>query len=85
MLSTVLVPMILAGLRMSTRGRRAARAKRASAEMPRPGAMAPPRNSPRGETTSKVVAVPMSTTMMGGMGVAGSPLRRRSHVRGRRG
>ena len=30
-----------------------------------PGAMAPPRNSPLAETTSKVVAVPMSTTMVG--------------------
>ena len=54
------------GLRMSMRGRRAARAKRASAEIPRPGAMAPPRNSPRGEMASKVVAVPKSMTMMGG-------------------
>src|ERR1017187_7028879 len=58
--------MTLAGFRMSMRGRRAARAKRASAEMPSPGAMAPPRNSPRGEMQSKVVAVPKSTTMMGG-------------------
>ena len=41
--------MILAGLRMSMRGRRAARVKSASAEMPRPGAMAPPRNSPLAE------------------------------------
>jgi hypothetical protein len=43
----------------------AARVKSASAEMPSPGAMAPPRNSPLAETTSKVVAVPMSTTMQG--------------------
>src|SRR5665213_2297239 len=65
MLSVVLVPMILVGFLISTRVRRAARLKRASAEMPRPGAMAPPRNSPLRETTSKVVAVPMSTTMAG--------------------
>jgi len=58
MLSVVLVPMILAGFLISTRVRRAARAKRASAEMPMPGAMAPPMNSPLAETTSKVVAVP---------------------------
>ena len=37
MLSVVLVPMILAGFLISTRVRRAARAKSASAEMPRPG------------------------------------------------
>ena len=71
MLSTVPVPMTLAGLRMSTRGRRAARAKRASAEMPRPGAMAPPKNSPLRLMQSKVVAVPKSTTMMGGWEPAG--------------
>ena len=33
--------------------------------MPSPGAIAPPRNSPFLETTSNVVAVPMSTTMQG--------------------
>ncbi len=31
-------------------------------EMPIPGAMAPPRYSPRAEMASKVVAVPKSTT-----------------------
>ena len=36
--------------------------------------MAPPRNSPLGLMTSKVVAVPKSTTMMGALPVERSPL-----------
>jgi hypothetical protein len=43
----------------------AAREKSASALRPRPGAMAPPRYSPRAEMTSNFVAVPKSTTMHG--------------------
>ena len=45
--STVFWPMTLAGLRTSTRGRRAARWNSASAEMPMPGQITPPRYSPR--------------------------------------
>ena len=37
----------------------------ASSEMSMPGAMAPPMYSPRGLTTSNVVAVPKSTTIAG--------------------
>jgi len=57
MLATVLVPMTLPGFLMSMRGRRAVRENSASAEMPMPGAMEPPRYSPLAEMTSKVVAV----------------------------
>src|SRR5579875_523381 len=42
-----------------------ARAKRASRLISIPGRITPPRYSPWGETTSKVVAVPKSTTMRG--------------------
>ena len=62
---TVVPPMIDAGLRTSTRGSRAARWNRASAEMPMPGQMTPPRYSPAAEIASKVVAVPKSTTITG--------------------
>ena len=62
---TVERPMTLPGLRTSTRGRRAARWKRASALMPTPGQITPPRYSPFLVTTSKVVAVPKSTTITG--------------------
>ena len=55
----------VAGLRTSTRGRRAARWKSASAEIPMPGQITPPRYSPPREMTSKVVPVPKSTTMTG--------------------
>jgi hypothetical protein len=58
-------PITLPGLRMSTRGRRAARWKRASALTPTPVQITPPRYSPFLVTTSKVVAVPKSTTMTG--------------------
>ena len=57
--------MTLPGLRTSTRGRRAARWKSASALMPTPGQITPPTYSPFFVTTSKVVAVPKSTTMTG--------------------
>ena len=63
MLSTVPVPITLAGFFTSIRGSRAARLNKASAEIPSPGAIAPPINSPLGDTTSKVVAVPISTMM----------------------
>ena len=42
-----------------------ARAASASSEISMPGASAPPRNSPRALTTSKLVEVPKSTTMHG--------------------
>ncbi len=45
--------------------RRAARAKRASIETSMPGASTPPTYSPAGETTSKFVDVPKSTTITG--------------------
>lgn len=38
---------------------------RASTEISMPGAITPPVYSPRGETASKVVAVPKSTTIAG--------------------
>src|SRR2546430_1398997 len=62
---TVLVPITFPGSLISTRGSRAARAKRASDEIPSPGAMTPPRYSPFAEITSNVIAVPKSTTMHG--------------------
>ena len=49
----------------STLTRRAARAKRASIETSIPGASTPPTYSPSGETMSKLVEVPKSTTMHG--------------------
>ena len=63
MLATVFFPTTWGGRANSTRGSLEALRKRASIEMEMPGAMAPPRYSPRGETASKVVAVPKSTTM----------------------
>src|SRR5439155_23473684 len=62
---TVLVPITFPGSLISTRGSRAARANRASAEIPSPGAMTPPRYSPFAEITSNVIAGPKSTTMHG--------------------
>ena len=59
------VPMILPGSLISTRGSRAACENSASEAMPRPGAITPPRYSPRAEMASKVIAVPKSTTMHG--------------------
>ena len=53
------------GSRTSTRGRRAARWKSASALIPIPGQITPPAYSPLRVTTSKVVAVPKSTTITG--------------------
>jgi hypothetical protein len=50
---------------MSTRGSRAARWNSASALMPAPVQMTPPTYSPFRLTTSKVVAVPKSTTITG--------------------
>ena len=57
------VPMTRFGGESSTRGSRAVRRTSASADTPSPGAMAPPRYSPAAEITSKVMAVPASTTM----------------------
>ena len=59
----VLRPSTLEGIVSSTLGSFAARVKRASAAICTPGAITPPRYSPFGLTTSKVVAVPKSTTM----------------------
>jgi hypothetical protein len=63
MLATVFLPMAVRGRVISTRGSLAVRLYRASADTIRPGAMMPPAYSPLGVTTSKVVAVPKSTTM----------------------
>lgn len=57
--------MTCGGFRTSTRGSRAARWNSASAEIPTPGLMTPPRYSPAAEMASNVVAVPKSTTMIG--------------------
>ena len=65
MISTVFFPMTAFGAASSTRGRRAVEAHSAVAEIWIPGAIAPPRYSPRSETASYVVAVPKSTTMQG--------------------
>ena len=65
MLCTVFRPITDLGREISTRGSLAARWNNASAEMPIPGQIAPPRYSPRAEMASKVVAVPKSTTMHG--------------------
>ncbi len=59
--ATVFLPTTLSGFSKATRGSLLARWKSASIEMAIPGAMAPPRYSPRGVTASKVVAVPKST------------------------
>jgi hypothetical protein len=55
----------VSGSTKSTLKRRAARANRASIETSIPGASTPPTYSPSGETTSKFVDVPKSTTMHG--------------------
>src|SRR5579883_2131640 len=60
MLATVFVPMIFSGSRISTLCSRAARANSASAEMPIPGAITPPKYSPFSDTASNVMAVPKS-------------------------
>src|SRR3972149_3703003 len=65
MLVLVLRPMAVGGATSSTRDSRAARETSASAAVTSPGAMAPPTNSPRSSTQSKLVAVPKSTTMTG--------------------
>ena len=53
------------GLRKSTSGKRAVRLKSASAEMPMPAAIIPPRYSALAETASNVMAVPRSTMTHG--------------------
>ena len=63
--STVFFPMTFLGLTSSTLRNCAARAASASTEISIPGARAPPKNSPLGETTSKFVDVPKSTTIAG--------------------
>src|SRR2546427_11745678 len=65
MLVTVSGPMAVLGRSSSILGSFAARLNRASAEIRRPGAMAPPRYSPAAVTAQKVVAVPKSTMMIG--------------------
>src|SRR3990167_8616563 len=65
MLVPVLRQMAVGGATSSTRESRAAREISASAAVTSPGAMAPPTNSPRSSTQSKLVAVPKSTTMTG--------------------
>src|SRR5208337_4148664 len=55
----------LAGILDFTRGKRAALVNSASDEIPSPGAIAPPTYSHFAEITSKVMAVPKSTTMHG--------------------
>ena len=59
----VSLPMTVLGLMISTLGSFAVRANRASAEMPRPGAITPPRYSADLVTAQNVVAVPKSTIM----------------------
>jgi hypothetical protein len=61
--STVRVPITFGGRAMLTRGSLDARKNSASRLMPMPGAMTPPRYTPSPPMTSKVVAVPKSTTM----------------------
>ena len=63
--SMVDLPISERGSSRSTLGRRAARSVSASSEISIPSAMMPPRYSPAPETTSKVLAVPKSTTMHG--------------------
>src|SRR2546427_11278148 len=65
MLVTVSWPIAVLGRVSSILGSFAARLNRASAEIRRPGAMAPPRYSPAAVTAQKVVAVPKSTMMIG--------------------
>jgi hypothetical protein len=55
----------VSGAEKSTRNNRDARADSASIEISIPGASTPPTYSPSGETTSKFVEVPKSTTMHG--------------------
>ena len=76
----MLRPTTCPGSRTSTRGSRAARWKRAFALIPMPGQITPPAYSPRRVMTSKVVAVPKSTTTTGPPWVAkaATPLRIRS-------
>ena len=59
----------VSGSTKSTLNSRAAREKSASIETSIPGASTPPTYSPSGETTSKFVEVPKSTT------IAGAPYR----------
>ena len=63
--STVFLAITVRGRSSSTLRSWAPRRPSASSEMSMPGAMAPPMYSPRGLTTSKVVAVPKSTTIAG--------------------
>src|SRR5450830_627518 len=62
---TVFFPITDAGFVSSTLGSLAAREKRASVEMPIPGAMAPPIYSPLSLMAQNVVAVPKSTIISG--------------------
>ena len=55
----------VSGSTKSTLNSRAAREKSASIETSIPGASTPPTYSPSGETTSKFVEVPKSTTIAG--------------------
>jgi hypothetical protein len=59
------LPITVGGAEKSMRNSRAARAKSASMEISIPGASTPPTYSPAGETTSKFVEVPKSTTIDG--------------------
>src|SRR5208283_212873 len=63
MLSTVERPSTVSGRAISTRGSLAVRLASVSAETPTPGMITPPRYSPPEVTTSRVVAVPQSTTI----------------------
>ena len=63
--STVVLPITLRGSTSSTWRSAAARPNSASRLISMPGTMAPPRYSPLSEMTSKVVAVPKSTTIVG--------------------
>src|SRR2546428_9393760 len=65
MLVTVSWPIALLGRISSILGSFAVRLNRASAEIRRPGAMAPPKYSPAAVTAQKGVAVPKSTMMIG--------------------
>ena len=63
--STVFFPITFLGLTNSILRNCAARAVNASTDISMPGASAPPKNSPLGDTTSKFVDVPKSTTIAG--------------------
>ena len=63
--STVFLPTTRGGLVNSTLRSWAARRDKASTEISIPGASAPPTNSPRALTASKLVEVPKSTTIAG--------------------